>query len=150
MRTSLAAVLALLFGLAGCPDSTPPASPAAPASQPTRREAVSVTKENLGKRITLEGRAVDAKLGAELIGDGFSVWIDGLDSWPDGYWSMAKRDGTRVRVSGVLAEDHATPVFVQKEGEPIRSGVPVVEGTDLDAASHRFVLKDATWESLEK
>jgi hypothetical protein len=108
-----------------------------------------VSRANLGQRVTLTGRAVDAKLGAELIGEGFSVWIGELDCWPEGYWSLSKPDGTRVRVTGVLSEDHGSPVFVPKAGEPIRAGIPVPAGTDLEAASHRFVLREATWEVIE-
>jgi hypothetical protein len=40
---------------------------------------------------------------------------------------------------------HDLPVFVQKPGEPPRQGIPVPEGTDLHAASRRYVVRDATW-----
>ncbi len=57
--------------------------------------------------------------------------------------------GKRVKVTGVLTEDHALPVFIPKQGEPIPQGIPVPEATDLYQASHRYVLKEATWELLE-
>jgi hypothetical protein len=40
---------------------------------------------------------------------------------------------------------HDLPVFVQKPGEPPLQGIPVPEGTDLHAASRRYVVRDATW-----
>ena len=105
-----------------------------------------VSAANLGKRITLVGRAIDRKGGATLVGEGFEVWIADLDAWPDG--DRGGDDGRRLRVTGTLAEDHGLPVFVPRDDEPIVQGVPVPEGTDLDAASHRFLLRDARWEPL--
>ena len=72
--------------------------------------AVTLSKENLGRSLTVEGRAVNAKLGAQLVGDGFTVWIQGLSTWPEGYWSMGQ-PGKKLRVTGILVEDHALPVF---------------------------------------
>ena len=37
-----------------------------------------VSTENIGKTITVEGWAVNRSLGAELVGDNFSLWIEGL------------------------------------------------------------------------
>jgi len=89
--------------------------------------------------VALEGIAESRKLGAALRGDGFDVWIDQLSEWP--------RDwvGRKVRVTGVLEERHDLPVFVQKPGEPAAAGIPVPEGTDLQQASRRYVIRDAKW-----
>jgi hypothetical protein len=103
-----------------------------------------VSADNLGKRITVQGGAVNSRTGAKLVGRGFELWIDNLNDWPEGF-----RDG-KVRVTGVLAEDHGLPVFVPKRGEFPVQGMPVPEGTDLEKASHRYVLKDAKWALLEK
>ncbi len=107
-----------------------------------------VSAANLGKRITVKGWAVNRPGGAEVVGTDFSVWIDGLDVWPEGYYAGGDR-GKRVKVTGILAEDHALPVFIQKKGEPIPQGIPVPEGTDLHKAGHRYLLKDVAWELLE-
>jgi hypothetical protein len=113
-------------------------------SEPPPPPPSSVSREDLGRRITLEGEAVNHKNGAALqVGD-VSVWIDGLSSWPDGYFVGGR--GRTVSVTGVLAEDHGLPVFVPRDDEPLVQGIPVPEGTDLDAASRRFVLRDATWQ----
>lgn len=126
--------LALLL-LAGCSAFCNPAP------------APGVSDANLGKVITVEGRAVDRKIGAQLIGAGFDLWIDGLGSWPEGYGTGGDK-GKKVRVSGVLAEDNGLPVFIQKKGEPVVQGIPVPEGTDLKKASRRYILRDARWELL--
>ncbi len=104
-----------------------------------------VSEANVGKTVVLKGWAVDRKGGAVLVtDDDVHVWIDGLTSWPEGFYRGGDR-GKRLRVTGTLAQDHGLPVFVPKEGEPIPQGIPVAEGTDLDEASKRFVLRDAKW-----
>jgi len=108
-----------------------------------------VSTVNLGKEITVEGWAVDRKIGAQLIGAGFDLWIDGLSSWPEGYYTGGDK-GKKVRVSGVLAEDNGLPVFIPQKGEPAVQGIPVPEGTDLEKARRRYILKDARWELLRQ
>jgi len=107
-----------------------------------------VSKENLEKVITVEGTAANAKLGAQLVGTVFTVWIDGLHSWPDGYYH---REGPsqRLRVTGRLTEAYDLPVFIPRKDKPDVQGIPVPPGTDLKKASQRFLLKDAKWEKLE-
>ncbi len=108
-----------------------------------------VSKENVGKEITVEGWAVTSKAGAYVVGEDFRLWVDGLDSWPEEYYSGGEK-GEKVKITGILGEDNNLPVFIEKEGEPIVQGIPVPEGTDLEEASHRFVIKEAKWELLEK
>jgi hypothetical protein len=108
-----------------------------------------VSDANLGKVITVEGRAVNCKIGAQLIGAGFDLWIDGLSSWPEGYCNSGD-GGKKIKVSGILAEDNALPVFIPRKGEPVVQGIPVPEGTDLKKASHRYILRDARWELLRQ
>jgi hypothetical protein len=121
------------------------AQPAGPDAQPAIQQ---VSAANLGKRITVLGEPRNLKLGAQLAGEGFGLWIKGLDSWPDEVIPSG-HTGKRLSVTGVLVEDHSLPVFVHKEGEPIKSGMPVPEGTDLKKASHRFLLDQVTWEPAE-
>ncbi len=94
--------------------------------------------KRLGQEVTLEGVAQDAKEGALLEIADDMIWID-MDSWPTGM------RGKRVIVKGRVIERHDRPVFVQKKDEPIKSGIPVPEGTDLHKASHRYLIANATW-----
>ena len=108
-----------------------------------------VTQENIGKQITLEGRCVDSMSGALLVGEGFSIYLDGLDRWPEGYY-LGDDERTKVKVTGILSEDHGLHVFVQDEDDPvIKHGIPVPKGTDLKKASHRYILLNAEWELVE-
>src|SRR5262245_58909581 len=77
----------------------------------------------IGKSITLEGTAANTKLGAVLLGESGEIWIDGLDAWPDGFYLGGDR-GKRLRVTGTVIERHDLPVFIQKEGELPRQGIP--------------------------
>lgn len=106
-------------------------------------------KDYLGQSITLEGRATNAKLGALLTGDNFSIWVDDLESWPEGFYQSGDV-GKRIKVTGTVIERYDLPVFVPKENEPMLSGIPVSEGTDLHKASHRYLLKDTKWEIVKE
>jgi hypothetical protein len=96
-------------------------------------------QSQLGKTVTLDGVAESRKLGAALRGDGFEVWLDGLDGWPGNY------AGRRVRVTGILEERHDLPVYIQRPGEAPAAGIPVPEGTDLRKASHRYIVRNPKW-----
>jgi hypothetical protein len=99
-----------------------------------------ITAWLVGVLVTIDGKAEEAKEGALLIGkDGEQTWIDGAKNWPR---------GKRVRVSGKVIEKHDRPVFVPKKGEPQSAGIPVPEGTDLHAASHRYLIGEATFTLL--
>ena len=62
-----------------------------------------IFNDYLGKSITLEGKAENAKMGALLIGDNFSIWIDGLDAWPEGLY-QGGNDGKKIKVTGIVIE----------------------------------------------
>ena len=136
MRSSL-----VLVALLGCVSTEPTAQP---AGSPASDASNAVSAANVGKRITLEGMAMNRKGGAVLVGKGFEVWMADFDAWPDGYYEGGDR-GKRLVVTAELGEDHGLPIVVERPGEPIAQGIPVPEGTDVHAASHRFVLKNATW-----
>jgi len=145
----LGAMRALLIAavlVCGCTSSrgeqrtTPPGEGQASAD-PTPR-ASSVWASKLGQTVTVEGEAQDAKLGALLETSQGTVWIDGMHSWPHGIM------GQRVRVTGRVIERGDLPVFVRRKGEPEMQGMPVPAGTDLDAASRRFLLADAQWQRV--
>lgn len=99
-------------------------------------------QSSVGQRVTLIGVAEPRKIGAALRGDDFYVWIDGLHDWTQQF------SGRRVQVVGVLEVRHDLPVFVQKPDELPVQGIPVPEGTDLHAASRRYVVRDARWSVL--
>lgn len=101
----------------------------------------------LGRTITLEGQALNARSGALLSEGKREIWID-LDGWPAGYSQGGDR-GKRVRVTGTVVERADLPVFVEKKGELPKSGIPVPEGTDLEKAARRYLLQDPTWTLLE-
>lgn len=104
----------------------------------------------LGQRIEIVGTPVNAKLGALLIAkDSTSIWIDGKESWPEGYYSMGN-NGKTLKVTGIVIEKYDLPVYIQKEGDLPKSGIPVPEGTDLKEASRRYLLKKAKWEIISE
>jgi len=43
-----------------------------------------------------------------------------------------------------LDEDQGLPVFIPDDSDLAVQGIPVPAGTDLEKASHRFLLRDAT------
>jgi hypothetical protein len=98
----------------------------------------------LGKQVTIEGTALNAKLGAILVGDGQDIWIDGLDAWPEGYY-FGRDQGKRVRVTGTVIERDDLPVLSPEEAGPPKAGVPVTQGMEPKQASKRFLLKNAKW-----
>ncbi len=102
-------------------------------------------KEQIGQHVTVTGQPVNRKNGACLILPNGEVWIEGLSTWPDEI-AVGAQPGKELTVTGVLSEDNQLPVFVQKKDEPIVQGIPVPQGTDIQQASHRFVLNNATWE----
>ena len=93
---------------------------------------------------TVEGLAENSKLGACVRSESQAVWIDALEEWP------AEVVGKSVRAAGKVAERHDLPVFIRHENEPVRAGIPVPEGTDLEKASLRYVLIGATWKVREE
>ncbi len=102
----------------------------------------------LNKKITVKGTAVDAKLGALLLGQGTEIWIDGLDAWPVGFY-LGGRQGKLLHVTGIVIERNDLPVFVPKEGEQPKSGIALSKESDLTKTSKRFLLKDASWEIIK-
>jgi hypothetical protein len=101
-------------------------------------------ESSVGEQVTLVGVAEPRKGGAALRGDGFYVWLEGIESWPE---SVVMK---RVEVKGRLQVDHGLPVFIQNTNDPLPvQGVPVAEGTDLREASRRFVLLHPKWKRLQ-
>ncbi|MBB6372478.1 hypothetical protein [Chryseobacterium shigense] len=103
-------------------------------------------KKYIGKNITVTGQTVNMKLGAILITDnGENIWMDGMDSWPEGYYVNDNNLKT-VKVTGTIIEKNDLPVFIPNENDPVlQQGIPEPKGTDLEEASHRYLLKDYTY-----
>lgn len=102
----------------------------------------------LHKKVKITGKTFNAKMGAFLqINDSTRVWVYNLDSWPEDYY-FGNDSCKTVALTGVLIEAYDLPVFIYKKGEPLRSGIPVPEGTDLKQASHRYLIKNYKWVEL--
>ena len=91
------------------------------------------------ERVTVVGVAREAKVGPLVEHDGGTTWV-GLECWPD------EALGKKVRVTGVPIVVSDLPVFVRREGEPEKSGMPVATEAELEEASKRTVLKEVKWE----
>ena len=106
--------------------------------------------DNLGKKVTLRGKTVNNLEGARLILEGGgSIWMNNLDEWPEGYY-LGEDSCKTVIVTGRIIQKNDRPVYIYKKGEPLRSGIPVPEGTDLEKARRRFLLDNAKWEVVEE
>jgi len=107
--------------------------------------------KHIGEKITLKGKAVNAKLGAFLLlENGTVIWMDEIESWPDGYYSAEGHSKT-LEVTGTLIEKYDLPVFIDSDSLLLKpQGIPVPEGTDLNKASYRLLLRDASWIIIKK
>ena len=106
----------------------------------------------LNEEVTITGYAVNLKLGAYLQSkeDSIVFWINGLKYWPEEYYD--EEASKTVKVKGVLIEKYDLPVFRNKKlktHEITQSGTPIPNGINLKLASHRFLLKDATWAIID-
>lgn len=158
MRVSIT-ISSVLAALIGCSPG-PKVVPHSPQQRTQKSIAEALQQEvslagwptdwskHLGKTLTLEGTAANAKLGALLLGKDNAIWIDGLQSWPKGFYQGGDH-GKRLRVTGTVIKRDDMPVFVEKPGEPPQAGMPVKSEAELEKAKWRYVLKDAKWTVLE-
>lgn len=117
-------------------------------SQPPMNHSIS-WESQLGQRVTVEGIAANAKLGAMLrMSHDQIIWIDGLETWPSGLYRRGQA-GIRLRVSGTVIKRSDRPVFIEEPSDLPRAGIPMPKGTDLEKAAIRYLLQDATWEAVE-
>ncbi len=129
MRSSRIACLVVAIPCACCGRKGRPASPEG-----------SMNEE--AKRVSVVGIAREAKVGPVVVTENGIVWIGDLERWPEHVV------GKRVRAEGVFAVRADLPVFVRKEGEPEKSGIPVSSPEEVAEARKRTVLTDARWELL--
>jgi len=145
MRVRCVVAFFLLTFIVGC-GSNPPATPIRTDLPPGRSllpepDALTHLKANLGKEITVEGIAAEAKLGPMVISNTLSIWID-LPHWE------ANVSGKRVRVTGTVIERADLPVFILDPKEA-KAGIPVPKGTDLKEAAKRLMLSNVKWELID-
>lgn len=147
MRIVIGLLCFLLVGAFGCSQHQ-----TVPADDSERQRSVTAWPEDwsahVGRSVTLEGTAADAKLGALLQGDEGAIWIEGLDSWPEGFYFGGDK-GKRLRVVGTVTRKDDLPVFVQQPGQAPRAGVPVASEEEREKAKWRYLLSDAKWTVLE-
>jgi hypothetical protein len=122
--------------------------PTATIDQNAKEKWPSDFSKIVGQRITLEGKALNAKLGALLRHDEEIIWIENLASWPEGFYQGNDR-GKLLRVTGIVIRKDDLPVFLAKPGETFLSGIPVDSEEELESKKWRFLLKDATWVLLD-
>ncbi len=108
---------------------------------------IDITRQNkqnkesfLNKKVTISGVASNVKMGAIIdTPEGFIYSAD-FESWPEGYYRK------KVTATGILIKKYDLPVFIQKKGDPLRSGMPRPPGTNLKEASKRFLLKNIKYQ----
>jgi hypothetical protein len=133
MRLVIGFLCFFLANISGCSGRpTPPRGPG------PRERVLAWPKDwstHVGKTVTLEGTAANAKLGAQLLGKGGAIWIDGLHAWPEGFYP-GRGAGKRLRVTGTVIRKDDLPVFVGRPGElpkgdpgPVRRGAGEEEKT---------------------
>jgi len=107
--------------------------------------------DHLGKTVTVEGKAIDYKVGAVLESKAGSIYVDkpnGSTHWPNGYWNGDDKS-KRLRVTGVVTKRDDLPVFVQRKGALPLQGIPVKSKEEAEKAKWRYLLKDTKWTVIE-
>ena len=119
------------------------------SNKPIENSQIEDLNTLIDKKVTLKGKTFNMKLGACLVlENGKWIWMDGMDSWPEGYFK-SENNTKNVVVTGILIERFDKPVFIQNDKNEYFSGIPVPEGTDLKKASHRYLVKDFEWKVIE-
>jgi hypothetical protein len=147
MRVVIVWIGCTLAMVSGCPQSQAPSG----SDSSTKEQAVSRPKDwsaDVGRVVTVDGWVANQMLGASLQTEQGTIFIDGRDSWQEGFYSGGDR-GKHLRVTGTVIKRDDVPVFVQKPGEPPRQGIPVESEAELQTAKWRFLLKEAKWTVLD-
>lgn len=106
----------------------------------------------IGKKVSVTGKTVNRRLGAVLsLKNGQIIFMNEMDSWPVGYHIKDHLEECKtVEVSGILTEKYDLPVFiVDDQDSTVHQGIPMPKGTDLKAASHRYLLKKYVWKEIK-
>jgi hypothetical protein len=102
---------------------------------------------HLDKCVIVEGNSGGRKLGPELRSGDAHVGVAFSDAGREDMWNELP-GGARVRVRGVVRGRSDLPVFEARDGELPHAGIPVPEGTDLEAARRRLVIEGAEFTLL--
>lgn len=148
-----AILILFLSRAASAGGSPPPTSSAAPGDAAKETHEMVSWPEDwspfLGQRVRIQGRAVDQKLGASLDGGVGSIWIEGLSSWPDGYFT--DREGKLVEVIGVVIRQDERPLHIPSAPrEEISQGLAPLTPEDASKPIWMYLLKDATWKLVPR
>jgi len=103
-------------------------------SESDKRQGGNKLDSRVGKRVTFEGLAVDAKQGALIKGEDFAVYVDQLDSWP------ADILGRKVRATGTLVKRKIAPDPVVNQSGGVSAG----------AFGEPYLIEDAKWEVVNE
>jgi hypothetical protein len=142
---------AVLLLLIGCVDSTVPKSnpPEAKTGSSPTRDTSSRWQDQIGKTITMSGKAINHKVGAYISGENKGIYVD----LPETHWPIELYHGgdesELVRVTGTVAQRSDLPVFIPDPNIPAVQGIPMPTGTILDEAAKRFILEGVTWQRIE-
>jgi hypothetical protein len=151
MRSATGLLWFCLGSVCGCSqyDTTSPNSPTNSGAPAHVMAWPKDWSKHLGQTVTVDGTAENHKIGAFLVSKGEGgIYIDGLHSWPEGFYSGGDQ-GKRLRVTGTVIKKDDVPVFVPKPGQPVPCGVPVESEEELESAKWRYLLTGATWTVLE-
>jgi len=145
---SLAIIPALVVAFAGCKSNS--ALPDQGKADPSPSEKVESRnwEQELGKRVTVTGMAINRSVGAFVSFEGSGIYIDlPSNSWPIGLYHGDGK-GEVVEVTGTVTQRSDLPVFIQQPGEEPMAGIPVPPGTDLKEAAKRYVLEAVEWKRV--
>lgn len=152
MSGSLVIIAALTIAFAGCrsnsalPDqNTTPNSSSAGSSE---KRGSRNWDQDLGKRVTVTGMAINRTVGAFVSFEGSGIYADlPGNSWPIGLYHGDGK-GELVEVTGTVTLRADLPVFIQEPGAPVKEGIPVPPGTDLKEAAKRYILEAVEWKRV--
>ena len=145
---SLAIIATLVMAFGGCKSNS--ALPNQGKADPSTSEKVGSRnwEQELGKRVTVTGMAINRTVGAFVAFEGSGIYVDlPSNSWPIGLYHGDGK-GELVEVKGTVTQRADLPVFIQEPGAPVKEGIPLPPGTDLKEAAKRYVLEGAEWKRV--
>lgn len=147
---AISIIIAMCIFVAGCgecPVNKQTAENNKPAPKPEKKDEAPTDITNikpgelaksLGKNVTITGTVYLAKMGWFVQAECGDIWLADTEL-PD------ETSDKKITAKGKLIQRSDLPVFIEKEGEPIRSGISVPPGTDLKEASKRYLIEKPEW-----
>lgn len=104
----------------------------------------SILDMNVSQEVTIIGTAQNEKLGAVIIADANTFYIESISSW------NTEAIGKLVEVTGTLAIRYDKPVFLESDLDTSErtQGIPVSNQSELQETSKAYYLKNATWKII--